>query len=93
MSSLRKKEKVKKEKIVAHMIETLAENDVMASVNDHRLPMTLDSGEEVSIVPQEFVKPSDFMGETLKWCLCQTWVTEARVANVHVTIGQESFTK
>ena len=48
----KEKDKVKKVKILAHPIETLAENDVMASVNNHLLPMILDSGAQVSIVPQ-----------------------------------------
>ena len=49
---------MKKVKIYAHLIGKLAENDVMASVNKHLLPMYLDSGAEKSIVPQEFVEPS-----------------------------------
>ena len=89
----KKKEKVKKVKIFAHLIETLAKNDVMASVNNHLLPMTLDSGAEISIVPQEFVNPSDFTGESLKFkgVLAKHAWTEARVANVPITIGPESF--
>ena len=48
-------------------MECLAENDVMASVDNHLVPMTLDSGAEVSIVPQEFVRLSDYTGEKLKF--------------------------
>ena len=61
----KKKEKVKKVKIFAHLIETLSKNDVMASIHNHLLPITLDSGAEISIVPQEFVNPSDFTGESV----------------------------
>ena len=80
----KKKEKIKKDKIFAHLIETLAKNDSMASVNNQLLPMTLDSGAEISIVPQEFVNPSDFTGESLKFkgVLAKHAWTEARVVSV-----------
>ena len=84
---------MKKVKIYAHLIEKLAENDVMASVNKHLLPMTLDSGAEISIVPQEFVEPSNFTGESLKFkgiLVKGEWI-EAKVAKVPITIGLEYF--
>ena len=89
----RNKEKVKKVKIDAHLIETLAENDVMASVNSHLVPMTLDSGAEISLVPKEFVNPDNYTGESLKFKgvdAAGEWI-EAKVANVTIRIGPESF--
>ena len=89
----RQKEKVKKVTIQAHLMERLATNDVMARFNDVRVPMTIDSGAEASIVPHELVRPQDFTGETIK---CkgafdkQVW-TDARVASVNIVIGNESF--
>ena len=74
-------------------MERLATNDVMARFNDVRVPMTIDSGAEASIVPHELVRPQDFTGETIK---CkgafdkQVW-TDARVASVNIVIGNESF--
>ena len=81
---LGKKDKVKKVKISTEQIETLDKNDVMASVNDKLVPMTLDSGAKISIAPKEFVKQSDFIGETLKFkgILANYELTEAQVANV-----------
>ena len=74
-------------------IECLAENDVMASVNSHLVPMALDSRAAVSIVPQKFVNSSNFTGEKLKFngvFAKQEW-TEARVARVPIVICPESF--
>ena len=92
----RKKEKVIKIKILSRMIECLAENDVMASVNSHLVPMILDSGAEVSTVPQEFVNPSKFTEEKLKFKSVfakQEWTEAkvARVARIPIVIGSESF--
>ena len=89
----KRKEKVKRIKILPELVECLAENNVMASVNNHLVPMTLDSGAEVTIVPQEFVKPSDCMEEKLKFngVLAKHEWTEARVAMIPVVIGIESF--
>ena len=61
----RRKEKVKKVTISAGMIETLDDNDVVALVNGHLVPIAIDSGAKMSIVPQEFVEQSDFVGEIL----------------------------
>ena len=78
----KKKEMVKRVTILAHMIESLAENEVMTSVNGNFSPMTQDSGAEVSIVPEEFVDSSDYAGESLKFRGVQAkceWI-EAKVA-------------
>ena len=42
----KKKEKVKRVTILAHIIESLAENEVMASVNGNLLPMTWTQGQK-----------------------------------------------
>ena len=90
---LRKKDKVKKVTISADQVETLDTNDVMASVNGQLVPITIDSGAKVSIVPEESVQELDFVGETLKFKsnLSKCEWTEAQVANVPITIGSEFF--
>ena len=89
----KKRERVKRVKILASQVETLGENDVMASVNSNLMPMTLDSGAEMSIVPREFVRESEYMGETLKFMgvLINHEHSEAKVASVKITIGHESI--
>ena len=42
-------------------IETLEDNDVMANVNGHLVPTTIDSGAKISIVPKEFIKSDEFV--------------------------------
>ena len=87
------KEKVRKVSIQANLIERLATNDVMAKINDTRIPMTIDPGAEVSIVPLELVKQGEFTGESTK---CkgafykQVW-TDARIAFVNIVIGTNSL--
>ena len=53
--------------VAAGNIETLDNMDVMGSVNGKLLPITIYSGANVSIVTEEFVKSSDFDGNTLKF--------------------------
>ena len=58
----------------------------MASVNKHLLPMTLDFSAEISIVPQEYVEPSHFTGESLKFkgtLVKGEWI-EAKVAKIPI---------
>ena len=48
-------------------METLDNMDVIGSVNGQLIPITIDSGAKVSIVPEEFVKESDLDGTKLKF--------------------------
>ena len=88
-----KRERVKKIKILASQVETLGENDVMASANSNLMPMTLNSGAEMPIVTREFVRESEYTGETFKFrgVLTNHEHSEAKVASVKITIGHESF--
>ena len=65
----------------------------MARVNGHLVPTTIDSGAKISIVPNEFIKSDDFVGETLKFkgVLAGYEWTKAHVAKVPMSIGKEPF--
>ena len=86
-------EKVRKVTIQADKIKRLATNNVMAKINEVRIPMTIDSGAKVSIVPLELVKQEELTGDSTK---CkgafdkQTW-TDAKIAHVTITVGTESL--
>ena len=63
----------------------------MAELLGILLPLTLDSGAQVTVVPEEAVKDSEFTGETTK---CNGIVNEGylgRLANITLQIGGESF--
>jgi len=62
----RNKERVRKVIIQAEKIERLATNNVMAMIGDTRIPMTMDSGAEVFIVPLELVKTEEFIKDSSK---------------------------
>ena len=89
----RSKEKVKKILIQADKIEPLGMSDVMAKVEGKNIPMTFDTGAEISLIPDELVKPEQLTGETMKikgvgedsTCL------EGNIARVTFTVGSVKF--
>ena len=58
---------MKKVLIQEDQIAHLANNDVMAIVGGVRIPMTFDTGAQISLVPIELVRPDKFTGETLRF--------------------------
>ena len=60
----KKKEKVKKLKIPWKDVTELGYADVIGKVNSIDIPVTMDSGADISAVPREVVCESDYMGET-----------------------------
>ena len=60
----KKKDKVKRLTIPWKHVRELGYSDIMGKVNGVTLSITMDSGADVSLVPIEAVKQSDYTGET-----------------------------
>ena len=89
----RNKDRVKKVLIQEDQIAHLANNDVMAIVGGVRIPMTFDTGAQISLVPIELVRPDEFTGETLRFkgvLSKQSW-SEGKVATVTMSVGNQLF--
>ena len=71
----------------------LAANDVMGKIADTRIPMTFDTGAQISLVPIELVKEDEFTWETSKFKGVTTdgsW-SEGKVALVTFSVGTDRF--
>ena len=89
----RRKDKVKRVSIPREKIERLADNDIMATLGGVRLPMTFDSGAQISVVPIELVRSDEMTGETTNYRGAFTnneWLVGI-VANVSIKVGDELF--
>ena len=55
---------VRRVQVTEDLIEMLKENEVFVAVGPHRMPVTLGTGAEITVVPEEAVDPSQFTGES-----------------------------
>ena len=62
----KRKDKVMRIEIPVEKITTLNQHDVMSEITGIRLPLTIDSGAIISVVPIELVSESEFTGEVSK---------------------------
>ena len=56
--------KVRRVRIQEDLIQTLKENEVFGAVGPYRMPITLDTGADITVVPEESVEQDQFIGET-----------------------------
>jgi len=68
-------------------------NELFGQVGAHGMPITCDSGAQISVVPEECVDPEQFPGELQVIEDFHTGRVTGRVCNVVFTIGGWSFTK
>ena len=88
-----KKSKVKKVTVQESKLESLKHNEVFGSVGPHRMPVTLDTGAEITVVPEEAVDPSQFTGDTCELRSFNNTKSQGRKCVVQVSAGKQTFTK
>ena len=86
-----RKSKVKKVRVQASQIESLKYNEVFGSVGPHRMPITLDTGAEITVVPEEAVDPSQFTGDTCELRSFNNMKSQGRKCIVQVSAGKRTF--
>ena len=69
----------------------LKDNELMGSIGAHVLPVTCDSGADITIVPEECVQQSDFTGETCEVSSFNRVVSSGKICNVEVKLGDRTF--
>ena len=69
----------------------LKDNELMGSIGAHVLPVTCDSGADVTIVPEECVQEDEFTGETCEVSSFNRIVSSGRTCNVAVMLGGRRF--
>ena len=90
----RKQGSMKRIEIPVDCVKALGENEVMGHINGVLLPITLDSGAQISLVPVELVQDDQFTGRntTFKTVL-QSQSRTGRLAEVTLQIGGETYTR
>ena len=87
------KRKVKKVQILEESIATLKSNEVFGAVGPHRMPITIDTGAEVTVVPAEAVEKSQLTGEVKTLRSFNNGESEGKVCIVTITIDDQVFEK
>ena len=85
--------KVKRVKVSEDQIVSLRRNEVFGSVGPHRMPVTCDTGAEITVVPAECVEPHQKTGEK---CVLRSF-NDAKITGecctVDITVGDSIFRK
>ena len=88
-----RKNKIKKVKVQEDRLETLRTNEVFGAIGPHRMPITLDTGAEITVVPEETVAEDQFTGETKVLKAFNNTESSGKVCIVTITLDEYSFQK
>ena len=69
----------------------LKDNELMGSIGEHVLPVTCDSGADITIVPEECVPQKDFTGDTCEVASFNRKISSGKICNIVVTVGGRQF--
>ena len=87
------KKKVKKVRVLEDNIVSLNNNEVFGEVSPHRMPITLDMGAEVTVVPAEAVEPHQLSGEKKTLRSFNNGESTGQVCTVDISLGGQMFRK
>ena len=87
------KKTVKKVRIMEDRIANLKSNEVFGSIGPHRMPITLDTGAEVSVVLEEAVEPHQFTGKERTIKSFNNTESIGKVCVIQITVGDQVLTK
>ena len=88
-----RKNKIKKVMVQENKIETLRINEVFGAIGPHRMPITLDTGAEVTVVPEETVLPHQFTGENKVLKAFNNIESSGKVCIVTISLDENSIQK
>ena len=69
----------------------LKDNELLGFVGKHSLPITCDSGADVTIVPEECVADSQYTGGTCEVASFNRKISSGKLCNVTVTLAGRDF--
>ena len=69
----------------------LKDNELMGLIGEHVLPVTCDSGADITIVPEECVQESEYTGDTCEVASFNRKISSGRTCNIVVTVGGRKF--
>ena len=85
--------KVKRVKVCEDQVVSLRRNEIFGAVGPHRMPVTCDTGAEVTVVPEECVEPHQKTGESCVLRSFNDTKTTGECCVVTITVGKSTFTK
>ena len=85
--------KVRRVRIQENLIQTLKENEVFGAVGPYRMPITLDTGADITVVPEESVEQDQFTGETCELRSFNDGKSRGRKCVIQVTVGEHKLTR
>ena len=72
-------------------VKALRENEIMAQISGILVPVTIDSGAQITVVPEELVKQTEFTGETTTFKDIMEGQHTGRLANIVLQIGGQEY--
>ena len=85
--------KVKKVKVREDLIERLRTNEVFGAVGPYRMPVTCDTGADITVVPEEAVEPEEFTGGTCELRSFNNGHSVGKRCRVTISAGNHRFTR
>ena len=82
---------VKRIQIPVDRVVPLKHNEVLGSIAGHRLPITCDSGADITVVPEECVDSDQFTGETCAVAAFNKIKTVGKLCDIQVQVGDHVF--
>ena len=82
---------IKRIQIPSDRVVQLKHNELFGSVDVYRLPITCDTGADLSVVPEECVRPDQFTGETQELKSFNKAISIGRVCNVDIILNGRVF--
>ena len=84
---------VKQIQIPINHVKSLKDNELIGRVEDHTMPIMVDSGAEISVVPEECVGVDQFTGETCTANAFNSSEVTGKKCNVTVDVGGRVFNR
>ena len=85
--------RVKRIQIPRKEIVPLKQNELFGSIGGHSLPITCDSGADITVIPEECVKPEEFTGKS---CTVDTFnkvKAVGKLCNIQVQVEDRIFVR
>ena len=85
--------KIKRVLVQEDQIQVLGRNEIFGAVGPHRMPVTCDTGAEVTVVPEEAVEQDQLTGETCELRSFNDGKSVGKRCRVQISVDGTTFTK
>ena len=85
--------KVKRVKVREDLIERLRSNEVFGAVGPYRMPITCDTGAEITVVPEEAVEQDELTGETCELRSFNDGKSLGKKCILTISVGDQKLTR